>query len=154
MSFRSSGVTPTGMPSPSDRRRVGWRVRDVLVSAVTRDGPDRNGDEHGVDESHHTAEDRPLDRCLRDRRQSCRSRQRRRPCQDPSTHRVDDERVAVRPGVVATTPVVDVVARRRRVVRVALLDRDAGAAPLARAELAVVRPSGNPSLPSVPGRRV
>ena len=70
------------------------------------------------------------------------------------THRVDDELVAVRPGVVATTPVVDVVARRRRVVRVALLDRDAGTAPLAHAELAVVRPSGNPSLPSVPGRMV
>ena len=70
---------------------------------------------------------------------------------NPPTHRVDDELVAARPGVVATTPVVDVVARRRRVVRVALLDRDAGTAPLAHAELAVVRPSGNPSLPSVPG---
>ena len=45
MSFRSSGVTLTGMTSPSVRRRVGWGVQDVLVSIVVRDGPDRNGDE-------------------------------------------------------------------------------------------------------------
>ena len=70
---------------------------------------------------------------------------------NPPTHRVDDELVAARPGVVATTPVVDVVARRRRVVRVALLDRDAGAAPLARAELAAAETIREPSLPLVQG---